>query len=1240
MDLETSLSNINIKTDNYETEARKSDSGFEKNIKRAETTSASSYSEVEDENKEKFMRLIKEARQLAENGDVASGIKMYEKAQKIKYSTKLEQRILKMKAFLAEQTESNHPKNDMKQLAPNFYLHRKLFDQLYDHQKEGVLWLWSLYQKKKGGILADDMGLGKTIQIIAFLAGMFDTQNVKCVMIVVPLSVMPNWLNEFNKWTPGINVQEYHGNSKKEKERALSKVRTRGGVLLITYGLVMTTKEVLSEKHGQEFVWDYIILDEGHKIKNATKTSKSVHHVPAKNRIILTGTPVQNNLKELWSLFDYAHQGSLLGTLRTFKMEFETPIIRAREKDATMVEKKLGQEMAETLKNIIKPYFLRRTKAEVQAKKDSHQGDSKSLQMPSLTRKNDLVIWLKLTETQQKIYQDFLSLDSVKELLMTKKSPLVALTVLKKICDHPRLLSTRACLQLGLDGDNFDEEALENAESYESAVSQINNIPEEVLINESGKMIILQQLLERFRQEKHKTLIFSSSRKILDIIQKILHTAGHKVLRLDGTVTSLTARDELVQKFQRDPSYTVFLLTIQVGGVGLTITSADRVVIYDPSWNPATDAQAVDRAYRIGQQKNVVIYRLITCGTVEEKIYRRQVFKDSITRQTTGNTKNPYRYFTKMELRELFTLDDPNVSKTQLQLQELHSHQRLTDESLDEHIAYLYSLDIFGISDHDLMYKQGDVNDSQDEAEAQSENAERDVGFIQHKIQKAQMLIAEESSVPSTYEERSKGMMKYPSSSTGGGSSRSTNYFQPSPNPSPLFTQVTSSSGESESDPINISDNNPDTLASDIQNMSVSQDDIFANDKLKQEISSPTKNLYQISSPRKTQYQVSSPSKQRKPLQLLTPDEVRKRSPLLAGRPGLIQKEEIVISPDINSPIVKLEKSNLYERLSPVKLFSNDELNPCIKEDKADKKQLEITSALLSCDSVKAGSSRTCSTPKSSKTLVSKTLIPDSLLAKSYHPSPRNSPIQNILVAESPMSPLFDSSPKNSSSSHSSVYGTPSGDASFACRKLSFVEETPEASLNRKESSIKASVESMKSKRRSVCLQKPMVVSSSDESDNETGHSGQFINEEDEENNKENDPIQFKRVGRRNVIISDSESDNGSCFEVSDEEYHHSGPTTPVKKNARDQSAPQTPVKKNSEVSMEGCIDSEAEESQMEEEAELNPEFIQLVQDSKRCYKQKNYVESLHYMERALQIHSPPELLEMAEKIRRLIDQS
>nr|XP_028571185.1 DNA excision repair protein ERCC-6-like [Podarcis muralis] len=624
----------------------------------------------------------------------------------------------------------------------------EIHDKLFDHQREGVAFLYSLYRDgRKGGILADDMGLGKTIQIIAFLSGMFDEELIRTVLLIMPPSLLSNWLKEFAKWTPGLRVSVFHGPNKYECERNLKRIQKRSGILLTTYQLVLSSWQQLSSFDGKEFIWDYVILDEAHKIKTpSAKTTKSVHAIPAQNRILLTGTPVQNNLKELWALFDFACQGSLLGTMKTFGMEYEKPIIRARTKNATQEEKALGLKISENLMSIIKPYFLRRSKDELQNKAKpelkislpEYQGKTVASEMPSLPRKNDFIVWVYLSPIQKEIYRDFLSLDHIRKLLMTTRSPLVELNVLKKLCDHPRLLSAQACSKLGLEAPNYNMVDGDENDEPSSMKRNLRDILDETLMAESGKLCFLMALLERLQEEGHRTLVFSHSRKMLDIIERILTHRCFKLMRIDGTVSQLEERKRRISVFQKSKEYSVFLLTTQVGGVGLTLTAATRVVIFDPSWNPATDAQAVDRVYRIGQKDNVVIYRLISCGTVEEKIYRRQVFKDSLIRQSMGDRKDPYRYFTMQELRELFTLGDTQSSVTQLQLQSLHASQRKTDKQLDKHIAYLHSLDIFGISDHDLMYTHEAVHGD----EVEDEEVLMD---IEHRVQKAQELVQLES---------------------------------------------------------------------------------------------------------------------------------------------------------------------------------------------------------------------------------------------------------------------------------------------------------------------------------------------------------------------------------------------------------------------------------------------------------------------------------------------------------------
>ncbi|XP_056395898.1 DNA excision repair protein ERCC-6-like [Hyla sarda] len=687
---------------------------------------------------DKYERYVQKAKQEAKNGNLLKSIEYFQKADTIHPSEKLKGRIAKLEEALKQLGLQNEEDDEFVDvLGSGLMLYRELFYKLFEHQQEGVAFMYSLYRDgRKGGILADDMGLGKTIQVIAFLSGMFDAEFTNNVLLIMPTTLISNWVKEFEKWTPGMRVNEFHGTSKKERSRNLEKIQRKGGVLITTYQMLINNWQQLATYNGREFVWDYIILDEAHKIKStSTKTAKSCYAIPAKNRILLTGTPVQNNLREMWALYDFACQGTLLGTAKTFKMEYENPITRAREKDATPGEKALGLKISENLMRIIQPYFLRRTKSDVQHKKASKhptadESNNKICTMPSLTRKNDLIIWVYLSSIQEDVYRKFISLDQIKELMMTTRSPLAELNILKKLCDHPRLLSARACVQLGLEGDGAEEDDIE-------AVTKFDHLSDEALIEESGKLVLLIELLNKLREEGHRTLVFSQSRKMLDMIDRILNNRGFKIMRIDGTV-SLLDREKRISMFQTNRSYSVLLLTTQVGGVGLTLTSADRVVIFDPSWNPATDAQAVDRAYRIGQQANVVIYRLITCGTVEEKIYRRQIFKDSLIRQTTGEKKNPFRYFSKQELKELFSLEDTRTSSTQIQLQNMHSSQRKTDTNLDEHIAYLHTLPIFGISDHDLIYNH--------EISQDDENEDEDVcQYIQDRVQKAHELVQMES---------------------------------------------------------------------------------------------------------------------------------------------------------------------------------------------------------------------------------------------------------------------------------------------------------------------------------------------------------------------------------------------------------------------------------------------------------------------------------------------------------------
>nr|AAI50169.1 Si:ch211-278b8.3 protein [Danio rerio] len=554
----------------------------------------------------KYDRYRQKGKEAALNGELPHALELFQLAYQLQPSEKLKKRIQAIQDLIQREDEEDEEEEEEFVNVNNsgLKLYKGLYDKLYDHQKEGVAFLYSLYRDgRKGGILADDMGLGKTIQVISFLSGMYDAELANHALLVMPTSLIKNWVREFAKWTPGMRVKEFHGSSKTERNRNLERIQRKGGVIITTYQMLINNYEQLGSNGHREFKWDYVILDEAHKIKtSSTKTAKSAHAIPAKNRVLLTGTPVQNNLREMWALFDFACQGSLLGTSKTFKTEYENPITRAREKDATPGEKALGLRISQNLTDIIKPYFLRRTKADVQQKKlkleegfeEEEDQENKcpnareGVEMPSLTRKNDLIVWTYLSSVQEDIYNKFISLDQIKELLTTTRSPLAELTVLKKLCDHPRLLSQRAVIQLGLERGSDSE--LVHSDESESAVSQIDNISDHTLIEESGKLQFVVSLMECLREEGHRTLIFSQSRKMLDIMERVLRNRNFRLLRLDGTVTQLAEREKRISLFQTDKRYTIFLLTTQVGGVGITLTGANRVVIFDPSWNPATDA--------------------------------------------------------------------------------------------------------------------------------------------------------------------------------------------------------------------------------------------------------------------------------------------------------------------------------------------------------------------------------------------------------------------------------------------------------------------------------------------------------------------------------------------------------------------------------------------------------------------------------------------------------------------------
>ena len=562
------------------------------------------------------------------------------------------------------------------------------------------------------------------------LASLLEEEAIRSVLIVAPNTLLTNWAQEFRKWCPDVDIYKYHEGTEKKKLENLRAVQRRGGVLLTTFGLVQNHGEKLSHRGGivtrkdeDKFSWDAILLDEAHKIKNPTKTTRAVHLIPGRFRVAITGTPIMNNLNELFNIFRWVFDGHLLPTHQQFKELYEKPITKSRAKDALPHEKSLGVLRGNRLRGIVEPYILRRTKLDI----FGPGGDLSN----RLTTKYDWVVWVKLTDDQVSMYMDYLNTGEVRRMVReadTMGGVLVKLTNLKKLCDHPFLLpSSAVCDLINKSRRTKNSNHLYTDLVGEEGLVDIRTIEESILIDVSAKMSCLIYLLEKLKAEGHRTLVFSQSTRLLDIIQKILHLRSFKLARLDGRVR-MKDRDAIVHTFQcPSTKIDVMLLTTQVGGVGLTLTNADRVVIYDPSWNPAVDSQAIDRAYRIGQSRDVVVYRLITCGTVEEKIFRRQVFKGSVTRQVMndGRDEDPTRYFTNSEIWELFQLKNPNESETWKQLNEMHGENRNKCPVTDQHRTFLISHDrVYNVSNHRLLFSVKNQDIMDDEAAKDTDRRE------------------------------------------------------------------------------------------------------------------------------------------------------------------------------------------------------------------------------------------------------------------------------------------------------------------------------------------------------------------------------------------------------------------------------------------------------------------------------------------------------------------------------------
>jgi DNA excision repair protein ERCC-6 len=386
--------------------------------------------------------------------------------------------------------------------------------------------------------------------------------------------------------------------------------------------------------------WSYVVMDEAQKIRNPdADVTLACKRFRTPHRLALSGTPIQNDLKELWSLLDFVFPGRL-GTLPAFEQEFADPIKRGGYSNATPMQVQLAYRCALVLRDLINPYLLRRQKKDVK-------------EVSRMPGKTEHVLFCRLSQQQRMLYESFLRSDEVLRVMRGSAQMFAAITMLRKICDHPDLACSpdNASIVSFMKNGYVNEAELNNEDS---CGSDDDNGDTETLMERSGKLEVLSKILPLWHKQGHRVLIFCQWRKTLNIIQRFTQLQGWKFGRLDGN-TNVSARQRLVDEFNSDESYFGMLCTTRTGGVGLNLTGANRIIIYSPDWNPQTDAQARERAWRFGQEREVTVYRLITAGTVEEKIYQRQIFKTALSNKILQDPRQR-RLFSQRDLKDLFTL--------------------------------------------------------------------------------------------------------------------------------------------------------------------------------------------------------------------------------------------------------------------------------------------------------------------------------------------------------------------------------------------------------------------------------------------------------------------------------------------------------------------------------------------------------------------------------------------------------
>ncbi|SMN20517.1 similar to Saccharomyces cerevisiae YOR304W ISW2 ATP-dependent DNA translocase involved in chromatin remodeling [Maudiozyma saulgeensis] len=469
--------------------------------------------------------------------------------------------------------ENNYDEEDFVTESPSFVKSGTL----RDYQIQGLNWLISLHENKLSGILADEMGLGKTLQTISFLGYLRYVKKIDGpFLVIVPKSTLDNWRREFNKWTPDVNVLILHGDKEKRHNILQNKVlQARFDVLVTSYEMIIREKNVL-----KKVAWQYLIIDEAHRIKNEQSSlSQIIRLFYSKSRLLITGTPLQNNLHELWALLNFLLP-DVFGDSEVFDEWFEQ---NNSDQDQEVVVQQLHA--------VLNPFLLRRIKADVEK---------------SLLPKIETNVYVGMTDMQIKWYKSLLEkdIDAVNGAVGKREGKTRLLNIvmqLRKCCNHPYLF-----------------EGAEPGPPYTT---------DEHLVFNSGKMIVLDKLLKRLKEKGSRVLIFSQMSRLLDILEDYCFFREYEYCRIDGS-TSHEERIEAIDDYNSpDSNKFVFLLTTRAGGLGINLVTADTVVLFDSDWNPQADLQAMDRAHRIGQKKQVHVYRFVTENAIEEKVIERAAQK-------------------------------------------------------------------------------------------------------------------------------------------------------------------------------------------------------------------------------------------------------------------------------------------------------------------------------------------------------------------------------------------------------------------------------------------------------------------------------------------------------------------------------------------------------------------------------------------------------------------------------------